>query len=427
MQGLPGPSGRLRTTWAVIHHPEAAYARWRARYGDTFVLRVTNGDVVVSCDPAFVQDYLKLTDDEHAPFAIDAVRGVLGAGSMIAAGGAAHRRQRRLVGPHFGGERMRAYAGVVGEIARARVAAWRGELRLMDEMRPISQDVIIRAVFGAESEASVARYRGEIDDVIRHLSPLFFFSPGMQRRFLGLGPWGRFCDARARLGAHLRADVEARRASGALGDDILSCLAGAVDEDGSVLSVDEVCEQLWTLLFAGHETTQIALAWAVYWLLKTPDALARLRAELAGAGSDPVARARLPYLDAVAHETLRLHPIVPDNQRTLTVAKVLGGVSLPAGCHVAVAAAMTHMRADLYPEPGRFRPERFVEERARPWAFLPFGGGVRRCIGAGLAMFELKVVLAEVVMGAELRLLGDEVAVRRNITMAPKGVRVRVG
>lgn len=428
---LPGPTGRLRTTWQVIKHPYTAYERWRATYGDTMRIPVLNGDVVASCDPAFVQDFLKLGDDEHRPFAVDAIAGVLGRGTMLVSAGERHRRQRRVVGPFFHGERMRAYAGLVGDIARARVAGWSGELRMLDEMLPISLEVIIRAVFGADTDEAAARYRAEIGEVVRRMAPMFFFSAATQRRLFGLGPWARYADARDRLHAHLVADLERCRAEQAAGGaeraDILACLADARDEDGAPMALDDAAGELAGLLFAGHETTQIALAWAIYWLHRTPETLARLREELDAAPDDPEARVKLPYLDAVVHEALRLYPIVPDVLRTLAVDKVLGGVALPAGTHVAVAAAMTHMRDDIYPEPRRFRPERFIEQRPRPWTFLPFGGGVRRCIGAGLAMFEMKLVLAEVIGGVELELLGDEQPVRRNVTLAPaNGVRVRV-
>lgn len=425
---LPATGGRLRTTFDLLRTPYAAYDRWRSTLGDTFVVRAMNGDVVVSCDPDFVADFLRLTDDEHTPFASTALVGLLGGGTMIVTPGEAHKRKRRLVGPHFRGERMRAYAGIVDRIARDRVARWSGELRVMDETLPISLDVIIRAVFGADDEADIERYRGEITDLVGRMSPLFVFSRQTQRRVFGLGPWARYSDARDRLIDHLKADLAARRAApDAARPDILTCLAEARDEDGEPMALDEAAEELVGLLFAGHETTQIALAWAVYWLHRHPETLAALRAELDGAPADPAARVKLPYLEAVVHETLRLYPIVPDVLRTLTVPKTLGGVELPVGANVAVAAAMTHMRDDLYPDPARFDPQRFVGVKPRPQAFLPFGAGVRRCIGAALAIFEMKVVLAEIIAGVELELLGEETPIRRNVATAPRhGVRVRV-
>jgi len=428
MQGLAGPPGRLRTTYAILRKPFESYAKWRATYGDTFLIHALNGDVVVSCDPAFVRDFLKLTDAEHVPFAGEALGDVLGRGTMLVTGGEAHGRKRRVVGPFFRGERMRAYAGIVGDVARARVAGWSGDVVVMDEMLQISLGVIIGAVFGADSDAESARYRVEIDDMERRLSPFFLFTKHAQRRIFGLGPWAGYQDARQRLLAHLIVDLERRRSEGPTGRaDILSCLAEATYPSGEAISLDDAASELTGLLFAGHETTQIALAWAIYWLHRYPETLARLRAELAAADPEPGARIKLPYLEAVVYETLRLYPIVPDVLRTLTVDKRLGDLDLPVGTNVAVAAAMTHMREDLYPEPEVFRPERFVGKRPAPAAFLAFGAGVRRCIGAALAIFEMKLVLAEVISSVDLELLGDEVPVRRNATTAPKnGVRVRV-
>ncbi len=428
---LPYTGNRLLSTWKLLKDPYGAYETWRSNLGDTFVIRALNGDVVVSCAPDFVADFLKLTDDDHVPFATEAGAGVLGPGTMIVARGEAHKRKRRLAGPHFRGERMRAYASMVDEVARARIAGWSGELRLMDETLPISLDVIIRAVFGADDDGEIEQYRAEITTLVERLSPMFFFTRHTQRRLWGLGPWARYRDALEQLAGHLGTRIEARRAAPAEQvaerSDILTALALARDEGGDHMPVAEVAEELIGLLFAGHETTQIALAWAIYWLHKHPETMEKLRAELDAAPPDAAARLKLPYLDAVVHETLRLHPIVPDVLRTLAVDKTLGGIALKAGQGVAVAAAMTHARADLYPEPQRFDPERFVGQKPRPQSYLPFGAGVRRCIGAGLALFEMKLVIAEIVTGVELELLGDEVPVRRNVTTAPKhGVRVRV-
>ena len=425
---LPTTGNRLRSTWKMLKDPFGAYARWRATLGPTFVIRSLNGDVVVSCAPDFVADVLKLTDDEHVPFATKAAAGVLGPGTMIVTPGQAHARKRRLAGPHFRGERMRAYAGIVDDVARAQIRGWRGELRLMDETLPISLEIIIRAVFGAGDRADVDRFRAEITDVVDRLSPTFLFTHHTQRRFWGLGPWARYSDARDRLAGHLIERIEARRADPSTAhSDILTALALARDEDGDHLPRQEVAEELIGLLFAGHETTQIALAWAIYWLHRFPETLAKLRRELADAPPDPAARLKLPYLDAVVNETLRLHPIVPDILRTLSVDKTLGGVPLKAGQHVALAAAMTHNEPHIYPDPQRFDPERFVGRRPRPQTFLPFGAGVRRCIGAALATFEMKLVIAEIVCGVDLELLSEEVPVRRNVTTAPKhGVRMRV-
>ena len=221
----------------------------------------------------------------------------------------------------------------------------------------------------------------------------------------------------------VREEIAARR--DAPGEDILSLMLAARYDDGEAMTDPQIRDELLTLLAAGHETTAIALAWAMYWLHRDPAALERLRAELATLGDepDPEAIAQLPYLEAVCNETLRLYPIVPLAPRTLRQPMTLGEHEIPAGVNVGACTVLVHRHPALYPDPDSFRPERWLARKFAAWEFTPFGGGIRRCIGAAFAVYEMKQVLAAILPRHRLR-LADDAAIgpaRRNITLGPRG------
>jgi cytochrome P450 len=260
------------------------------------------------------------------------------------------------------------------------------------------------------------------------LSPLLFYSRLTHQPWFP--PYRRFARLRARFRAWLSRRIDEARTRGDQGDDILALLLSARYDDGSAMSEDDLAAQLVTLLFAGHETTAIALAWAVHWLWRHPEALARVRDEVAsiGADADPEAAARLPFLGAVCDETLRLHPIVTENLRLLRQPLTIGEYTLPEGIGVGVAIAPIHEDPTIYPDPHAFRPERFLERKFTPFEYLPFGGGHRRCIGSAFALYEMRLALAELVSGWELAIVRpDERPVRRSVTLGPAdGVPVKV-
>jgi cytochrome P450 len=194
----------------------------------------------------------------------------------------------------------------------------------------------------------------------------------------------------------------------------------ARDEGGRPLSEDEIHDELITLLIAGHETTATSLAWALRWILPDASLVRRLRAELATAGEDPQALGKLELLDATVKEALRLQPIIPLVARVLQERFVSGGLDLPAGSVVAPAVHLVSRRPSLYPDPERFVPTRFLTFKPAPWEWLPFGGGLRRCIGAAFAIYEMKMVLAAILSRVDAALATDEVRVkRRGVTLAP--------
>jgi cytochrome P450 len=219
-------------------------------------------------------------------------------------------------------------------------------------------------------------------------------------------------------------EIERRRRAPDLDErtDVLSLLLRARDEDGNAMSDAELRDELFTMLGAGHETTSTGLAFAFELLLRNPAVLARLREELDGGGDDA-------YLDAVVKETLRLRPVIDGAERTLTVPRTLAGWELPAGVKVYPGILLVHLREDIYPQAERFRPERFLDEGAESYTWLPFGGGIRRCLGAALAQAEMAEVLRVAIQAVDLRPTRPDAdpVILRGITLAPKhGVEVTV-
>ena len=405
----PGPSAGLLTTFRTIRDPLGSLSRWSRVYGDPFtVVLPLQGAVVVTADPEAVRAVFAADPETFGAAQGRVAAPILGSGALVALEGNAHKRARRLLNPPFHGERMRAYGRVIREITMARVAPLKTGARFVvqDVAGAISLEVILRAVFGLQGDAKVHRFERAVRDVMGSLGPFVSFG-FMRRRFGGLGPWAAFLRARERLSALVAEEIAARAASGQAGpcDDILSLLLAARYEDGTPMATEDVFAHLLTLVAAGHETTMITLTWALDWLHRTPEVLGRLRAELdaAGASATPDAIARLPYLDAVIAETLRLYPVVPLLTRLLLRPYEMKGHRLAPGVVVGLATSLVHAREETYPEPHRFRPDRFLERSYGPSLYFPFGGGARRCLGAAFATYESKIVLASVLGAMHLR------------------------
>jgi cytochrome P450 len=261
-----------------------------------------------------------------------------------------------------------------------------------------------------------------VRDTIAAFGPLLATFRALQREFGGFGPWARF--RRLLTGVHdlLREEIAARDPARP-GDDILSLLVAARDEAGAAMEEQEIVEQLFTMVIAGHETTATALAWAVDELLRQPELLGRLREELRPLGGEPDRVAQSPLLDAVCAETLRLHPLIPLVSRKLLRPFELGGHLLPVGTGLGACLLLAHLREERYPEAMAFRPQRFLDgKHPAPHEYLPFGGGVRRCLGAAFALHEMKVVLATLVLEFELELAAAPARTGvRAATIGPKG------
>lgn len=454
---LPGPArfGAWGTA-RFVFRPIPLLRELQARYGDS-VLLPGRPPMVWLGEPDAVRD-LFAGDPEVlvAGPANEVMEGVLGRGSMFLLDGAAHRRERRLVMPAFHGARMRAWTADIRRAAREEVARWPvgATFAFLPAMQAVTLDVMARAVFGVDGAAEAEPVRARLRDLIPLAQdPALFllatwFGSARVRRFLDRWtlpvtlPGGRRVDlappipgarmARllTELDAWLRAEFASRRAAGLdHRTDVLSLLLAARDEDGRGMSNDELRDETVTLLIAGHDTSAIALCWALHHLLAHPAALARLRDEVEALAARPdadEALAKAPYLDAVLQESSRLTPLVPVIQRVTRAPVRLGRYEIPAGTLVMAHAWAVHHRPELYPEPELFRPERFLERRFAPHEHFPFGGGARRCAGAAFAAHSTKLVLAEVVRGARLEAAGPATIERRGVLLAPSGgLRVR--
>jgi cytochrome P450 len=401
-------------------------ARWHARYGDVFTVSLIGfGTGVYVVDPDAIRElFTGDQSDLRAGEANSFMEPVLGPHSVLILDGPEHLRQRKLLLAPFQGARVAAFREVIRDVAERELAAWRPGMRLVlrERMRSLTFEVICSVVFGVTQPERVERLRERLVAVIDS-SPIFILAAA--RADLGpLSPGGRFARRLRAADTLLYEEIGRRRREPDLEtrSDVLSLLLRARDEQGRGMTDAELRDELFTMLGAGHETTATGLAFAFELLLRNPHVLARLREELDGGHDDS-------YLDAVVRETLRLRPVIDAAERTLTVPRTVAGWELPAGVKVYPGIALVHLREDLYPRAREFRPERFVEERAESYTWLPFGGGTRRCIGAALAHAEMAEVLRVMVPAVELRPLRErpDPVVLRGITLAPKhGVQVAV-
>lgn len=417
----PGPrSPRLLQTIRFIRDPIPMFESAAARYGGTFTLRIFGpGDLVFISDPPSLKRLFAADKvNTIAPGRNIILQPVMGAKSVLLATGREHLRRRKLMLPSFHGERMRAYESVIAEATEREIGRWpEGEpFRLHPSMQAITLEVILRAVFGVED----AGRRQELSENLVAIlattqSPR---AVGMvSRHTRRLPPWRRAVARIERTDRLLAQEIAHRRADPDLGErqDILSMLVAARFEDGGSMDDRDIRDQLMTLLLAGHETTATSLAWAFDQLFHHPEAMERLREEVAGEDST--------YLDAVINETMRLRPVVPFTGRQLREPATLGGHELPEGAVVMASIYLAHMREDVYPDARSFRPERFLDSSPDTYSWIPFGGGTRRCLGAAFAIFEMQVALRTILRRAVLRpaSAAPERIVRRNITLAPAG------
>ncbi|TMM00569.1 MAG: cytochrome P450 [Actinobacteria bacterium] len=422
----PGPPyPRAVQTLGWVKRPMPFMERCRERYGDAFTLRIAHeGTWVLLSDPEAVKQVF--TGDPrllHAGEANVVLLPVLGSHSVLLLDEDPHMRQRKLMLPPLHGERLARHAETMREVAEREVAGWpAGEpLTLAPRMQDVTLEVIVRTVFGLEGGERQRELRRRLRAALDLL-----VAPGPYLLFLIL------------LGPHRAAQMPAlhrvlkpvddllleeiarRREDPLLSerDDVLSLLLQARHDDGEPMSDRELRDELMTLLVAGHETTATAVSWAVERLLRHPDKLERARS-----GDEE-------YMDAIVKETLRLRPVIPIVARKLMEPMEIGGWELPAGATAAPCIHLIHRREDVYPEPRAFRPERFLEEPAGTYTWIPFGGGVRRCLGAAFALQEMKIVLQAIVAQAPLRPVrpDSERVSRRSIALVPeRGAEVMVG
>jgi cytochrome P450 family 135 len=418
----PGPRLPRPVQTAIwFRHAQWLLSQCASRFGETFTLRILHeGDWVMLSNPEHVKQVF--TGDPrvfHAGEGNRILLPVLGESSVLLLDEAPHMEQRKLLLPAFHGKRMQGYEALMREVAVEEIERWpqREPHRLRPRMQALTLEIILRTVFGLDRGERLERLRAELRRLLDQLgNPRMFAFP------LLLGP-ERIANSRPFRGLMSEVDrliyeqiEERRRATdGEQRDDILSLLLQAKHEsDGAAMSDEELRDELLTLLVAGHETTANALAWAVERLIRHPDKLARL--------ADDVTNGDTRYLDAVITETLRLRPVISLVARRLIEPVQIGDWRLPAGITVTPAIYLVHRRRNVYPDPEAFRPERFLEKPPGTYTWIPFGGGVRRCLGASFAQFEMGVVLSEMVKRTRPRPVrpGAEPVLRRAITETPR-------
>jgi len=416
----PGPRGPAAVNTALlVQRPLQSLLGWRERYGNAFTVPLLAfGTGVYVADPDAIRDmFTGDQSDLRAGEGNAPLGAVLGEKSVLILDGRDHLRQRRLLLPPFQGSAVQGFRTVIDDVANAEVDRWRAGDRftMRDRMRALTFEVIVRAVFGVAEPERIERLRSALVAVLD--TGVVFLLPKWLQVDLGpRSPWGRVQRRLKIADALIYEEIARRRGEPDLDErtDVLSLLLRAQDEDGNPMTDLELRDELMTMLLAGHETTATGLAFAFDLLPRNPRVMARLRDELDG-GDDA-------YLDAVVTETLRIRPVIDAAARKLTKPRTIAGWDLPAGIRVYPAIAAVHHRPDLYPEPGEFRPERFLDRQAESYSWLPFGGGIRRCIGAALAQAEMAEVIRAVVTRTEIEptRAKPEPVVLRGITLVPR-------
>ncbi|HEY9672880.1 MAG TPA: cytochrome P450 [Waterburya sp.] len=405
------------------------------QFGDVFTLRLTSFEpIVFFSHPQAIQEIFTADAQQFDSGRTNGiVRPLVGERSLLLLDGTLHQRQRRLLMPPFHGERMHSYSQIICESAKQVASQWTiGEpFEIRAAMQEITLEIILHAVFGLREGERYQQLKPLLGAMLNMTdSPLrssLLFFKFLQRDLGAWSPWGQMMRRKQQIYDLLQAEISERRAQPELtGNDVLSLMMSARDENNQPMTDAELQDELMTLLVAGHETTATALAWAFYWIHQLPLIHEKLVDELdrLGDNPEPMAIARLSYLSAVCSETLRIYPIVPFAFLRMTKSPMqIMGHHFDANTQLAACIYLTHHQEDLYPEPSQFKPERFIERQFSPYEYLPFGGGNRRCIGFALAQLEMKLVLATILSHCRLALADSKPVkpARRGLTIAPSG------
>ena len=403
------------------------------RYGDIFTLKLSGfRPFVFINNPQGIQEIFTADAKKFdAGRSNGIIRPLLGDNSLILLDGERHKRERKLLMPPFHREKVKSYAQLICQITQRVASQWQVNQPLVARtvMQDITLEVILHAVFGLSEGDHYQQIKpllaGMLDMTGSPLRSSMLFFNFLQQDLGAWSPWGKFLRRKQRIYDLLQAEIEERRSHPELkGDDILSLMLSAKDENGQSMTDDQLRDEMMTLLFAGHETTATALAWAFYWIHKLPHIKEKLLQEIDNLGDnpDPMEVYRSPYLTAICQETLRIYPVVFIAFPRMAKSTVeIMGHQFDAGTMLTPCIYLVHHREDLYPEPKQFRPERFLEREYSPYEFIPFGGGNRRCLGYALAMLEMKLVIGTILSNYHLDLADNKPVIpqRRGLTIAP--------
>src|SRR3712207_6692285 len=428
LAGLPpGPRWPAMVQTIALFRFRHWFHPWlRRTYGETYTVQLVPGGrpLVMFTRAEHIKEIFAGDPEVFHAGKGNAILGpVMGEHSLLLQDSAEHKRARKLLMPAFNGHALRDYRTLVSAIAQDEVAHWPAgrQFRSLERMNTLTLEVILRVVFGVTDERRLGELRPRVNTTV-DINPAIMLSGGYP--WLGrIGPWKAFIDNQLELDSLIYAEIRERRTAPDLADrtDVLSRLIRASEQDDRLSDV-ELRDQLVTLLLAGHETTAAALSWALYELGRSPELQKRTQAAADADDADGDA-----WLDAVLKESMRLHPIIPMVVRTLMKPVTIGGIDLPRGATVGPSIVVVHGSAESYDEPERFDPERFVGQNPPSNTWIPFGGGVRRCIGAGFSLMEGVAVLREVFRTWTVDAVSEDEPLVRNITSVPRyGARIRV-
>mgnify|MGYP006280041215 CR=1 FL=1 len=439
------PDGPKTPNWLqqieFILDPITYLQRSYQKYGDIFNAPVVGNfkELLLVSDPEGLQKLLTRDTKEFFTPSNPVLNLIVGDYSVFCLENERHQRERKLLMPPFHGEQMRNHGETICHVTEQVFSGLTpgATFSARSIAQNISIEIILNIVFGIDEKDRFYKLKQLITEFMDSLqSPLIsslLFFPFLRKDWGTKSPWGYFRRLQEQISQLLYAEIRERRSEyDASRRDVLTLLMSARDEEGEQMSDQQLHDELITLLLAGHETTATAISWAFYWLHKQPETLEKLRRELDSLGHspEPMEISKLPYLNAVCNETLRISPVVLlTSPREVREPVELMGYQLQPGTRVYGCIYLTHYREDLYPNPKQFRPERFFERQYTPYEFFPFGGGARRCLGEALAMFEMKLVLATVLKNYQL-ILPDNQTVkpkRRGVVIAPaNGVQMHL-
>jgi cytochrome P450 len=397
-----------------------AFAEWCGRrYGTPFTTRMIGGAALVDfADPSAVREIFALPASDFSATAAsrDILEPFLGENSLLMLDGDRHHAERKIVVRAFHSESIALQERTIAACTHSAMGRWplQRAFPIHPAMQALTLEVILRAAFAIEDNGQLDELLVPLREFLSSASSLLLLFPPFRERWFARARWRRFQQLRGEIDRALIDLIRARRAATSEPHDILSALASARDVHDELLDETAVRDHLLTLLLAGHDTTATALGWAFDLLAHHPWVADRLAAEIAAGGD--------AYLNAVVKEVLRIRPVVPEVARTLTRDTTIGGRVLPAGTVVGANIHLAHQRVETYRDPRTFRPDRFLETAADPNAWLPFGGGIRRCIGVAFATLEMRTVLRTTVSALEIQPARSkpEPARRRAVTLIPR-------
>lgn len=410
------------------------------RFGEWFTVRFpANLTFVFTTNPMAIKDvFTGKPEDLPASEFNQLLKPILGKNSLLMKDGSEHAHLRRHMAQPFTPENMVAHGQAITEITNRAIDHWleKGDFDFHSKIQDVTLGVIMNAMFGSQSKSDLLTVRKkltEILDLIASPTRLMVLGnngdvplPGLQLKLGRLMPWGGVLQRINEMDEILLEEISQSRKRESQ-DGILPHLMGIKHEDGTPLSDQEVRDQIVTLLIAGHEITTSVLSWVFYRILAHPDVkekiLIELDSEVQNGTSVSKQVDKLVLLEAAINETMRLHPVIPIVGRRLKRPMMLGDRHFPEGTIIVPCVYLAHRRSDVWPDPSRFDPSRFLQRRVPPWEFFPFGGGAVRCLGMVFAMYEMKIIVAETLRQVDLTLAPgySAKAVRRGITLAPSG------